>query len=147
MKKRRPEKPVIVDRSGFDPDILRPMLIEANGDVRSVARSIGADSEELRTFILNTPLLMRALEEVIACGVDQSLSVLFEGLEHKNYVNRLAAAKEFLKTRPAQKRGFHHSGDLTLKVPGRQGGALTLTWLPPEPPKGEPKLIEGRKEE
>jgi hypothetical protein len=131
----------------FDADALRPMIIAKNGDVRAIAREIKADSEELRNFIIGTPLLRRALDEVIARGVDQSLSVLFRGLDDDDHFsNQLASAKEFLKTRAGQRRGFHHANDIELKMPGR-GGALTLTWLPPEDNRNEPPLIEGKVEE
>ena len=132
----------------FDPDALRPMIIARKGDVRAIAAEIDADSEDLRNFIMNTPVLRRALDEVIARGVDQSLSVLFKGLDDDDhFTNQLASAKEFLKTRPAQRRGFHHAGDLELKMP-RQGGALTLTWLPPEDNRRpEPPMIEGTVED
>jgi hypothetical protein len=137
----------------FDPEALRPMLIARNGDVRAVAKEIDADSEELRNYILSTPLLRRALDEVVNRGVDQSLAVLFDGLnDSEHFMNQLAAAKEFLKTRPAQRRGFnHHAGDLELKMPAK-GGALTLTWLPPEDPSAGsgqalPPMIEGKVED
>jgi hypothetical protein len=124
------------------------MIIALHGDVRAIAKEIDADSEELRNFIMNTPVLRRALDEVIARGVDQSLSVMFKGLDdEEHFSNQLASAKEFLKTRAAQRRGFHHAGDLELKMP-RQGGALTLTWLPPEDNRGPPPpMIEGTVEE
>jgi hypothetical protein len=132
----------------FDPDALRPMIIARKGDVRAIAEEIDADSEELRNFIMNTPLLRRALDEVIARGVDQSLSVLFKGLDDDgHFSNQLASAKEFLKSRAAQRRGFHHAGDLELKMPGK-GGALTLTWLPPEDNRAPPPpMIEGTVED
>lgn len=132
----------------FDPERLRPLIIASKGDVRAVAAEIDADSEDLRNFIMNTPLLRRALDEVVARGVDQSLGVLFKGLDDDDHFsNQLAAAKEFLKSRPAQRRGFHHAGDLELKMPAK-GGALTLTWLAPEDNrKPEPPLIEGTVEE
>ena len=134
--------------SDFDPDALRPMIIMRKGDVRAIADDLNADSEELRAFIMNTPVLRRALDEVIARGVDQSLSVMFKGLDdEEHFSNQLAAAKEFLKTRAAARRGFHSSGDLELRMPAR-GGALTLTWLAPEdnnrPP---PPMIEGTVEQ
>lgn len=134
--------------TAFDPDALRPLIIASKGDVRAVAAEIDADSEDLRNFIMNTPLLRRALDEVVARGVDQSLGVLFKGLDDDDHFsNQLAAAKEFLKSRPAQRRGFHHAGDLELKMPAK-GGALTLTWLAPEDNrKPEPPLIEGTVEE
>jgi hypothetical protein len=129
----------------FEPDALRVMIIAKRGDVRAIAQEIEADSEDLRTFIMNTPLLRRALDEVIARGVDQSLSVLFKGLDDDDHFsNQLAAAKEFLKSRAAARRGFHHTGDMELRVgPGSKGGALTLTWLPPEDNRSQPPMIEG----
>ena len=41
---------------------------------------------------------------------------------------------------------FHHTGDIELKMPAK-GGALTLTWLPPEDNRREPPMIEGTVEE
>ncbi len=131
----------------FDPEALRPLIIARHGDVRAVADEIDVDSEELRAFVMNTPLLRRALDEVVARGVDQSLGVLFRGLDDRHYSNQLAAAKEFLKSRAAQRRGFHHAGDLELRMPNK-GGALTLTWLPPEDARRpEPPTIEGTLED
>jgi hypothetical protein len=132
----------------FDPVRLRPMIIARNGDITVVADEIDADSEELRNYIMNTPLLRRALDEVIARGVDKTLTVLFKGLDDEDHFsNQLASAKEFLKSRAAQRRGFHHAGDLELKMPTK-GGALTLTWLPPEDNRGPPPpMIEGTVEE
>jgi hypothetical protein len=96
---------------------------------------------------MNTPTLRRALDEVIARGVDKAIGVLFKGLDDDDHFsNQLAASKEILKSRPAQRRGFHHAGDLELKMPSK-GGALTLTWLAPEDSrKAEPPLIEGHVE-
>ena len=68
------------------------------------------------------------MAEVIARGVDQAVTVLFRGIEGENYGNQLAAAKEFLKARPAQRRGFHHAGDLELKLPARAGAPGTVTY-------------------
>ena len=132
----------------FDPDALRPLIIGRNGDITAVADEIDADSEELRNYIMNTPVLRRALDEVIARGVDKTLTVLFKGLDDEDHFsNQLASAKEFLKSRAAQRRGFHHAGDLELKMPTK-GGALTLTWLPPEDNRGPaPPMIEGTVEE
>jgi hypothetical protein len=129
----------------YDAQALRDMLILKNGDVRAVADDIAADSEDLRMFIMNTPLLRRALDEVIARGVDQSVAVLFAGLnDTEHYGNQLEAAKVFLKSRAAQRRGFHGAGEnLELRVPSRPG-ALTLTWLDPQAGGGgSPPLIEG----
>jgi hypothetical protein len=139
--------------SDFDPQTLRPMIIEMYGDVRAIAKKVHADSEDLRNFIMNTPLLRRALDEVVARAVDQSLTVLQRGLDDDDhYGNQLGAAKVLLKTRAGQRRGFHSAADLELRMPGK-GGALTLTWLPPEAPSAgsgrrpEPPMIEGKVEE
>ena len=133
--------------SDFDPDRLRPMIIGQNGDIRAIADDLNADSEDLRVFIMNTPLLRRALDEVIARGVDKMLGVMFKLLDDDDHpMNQLAAGKEFLKSRAGQRRGFHHAADLELKMPSK-GGALTLTWLPPEDNRQLPPMIEGTVEE
>jgi hypothetical protein len=130
----------------FDPDELRPLILAMNGSVKAVAKKVRCDSEELRAFIMSTPSLRRAMDEVVARAVDQSVEVLFKGLgDHQSLSKQIAAAKVFVKSRAGQRRGFHHAGELELKVPqGR--GALTLTWLPPGSPK-EPPLIEGEVED
>ena len=131
----------------FDPDRLRPMIIAKNGDIRAIADDLTADSEDLRVFIMNTPLLRRALDEVIARGVDKTLGVMFKLLDDDDHpMNQLAAGKEFLKSRAGQRRGFHHANDIELKMPAK-GGALTLTWLPPEDNRQLPPMIEGTVEE
>lgn len=134
----------------YNVDQLRPMLLEANGNVARVAKEIDADSEHLRAFVMTTPILRRALDEVAARGVDEAIRVLFEGLDDPHYVNRLAAAKVFAKSRAGQKRGFSGQTDLEIKV--AKGGSLSLTWLPPEekpelkalPPGRDPGVIEGK---
>lgn len=125
----------------YDPETIRPMLLEARGNVRMVAKTLQVDSAELREFVMSTPLLRKALEEVVARGVDMSVGVLFDGLEDDNANVRMQAAKEFLKSRAGQRRGFHHNREMELKVP--RSGHLTLTWLPPEE-RPDPKLIEGK---
>jgi hypothetical protein len=133
--------------SDFDPDRLRPMIIAKNGDIRAIADDLAADSEDLRAFIMNTPLLRRALDEVIARGVDKTLGVMFKLLDDDDHpMNQLAAGKEFLKSRAGQRRGFHHANDIELKMPAK-GGALTLTWLPPEDNRQLPPMIEGTVED
>lgn len=136
--------------SDYDPERLRPMIILMNGDVTAIADQIAADSEELRNFILNTPTLRRAMDEVIHRALDKTVSNMFKMLDDNDHpTNQLAAGKEFLKSRAAQRRGFHHAGDLELRMPAK-GGALTLTWLDPEEnrsSKGEPPLIEGTVED
>jgi len=123
------------------------MIIGQNGDIRAIADDLNADSEDLRVFIMNTPLLRRALDEVIARGVDKMLGVMFKLLDDDDHpMNQLAAGKEFLKSRAGQRRGFHHAADLELKMPSK-GGALTLTWLPPEDNRQLPPMIEGTVEE
>lgn len=133
-------------RQAFDPERLRPLLIQLNGDVAQLADDMRVDSEELRAFIRKTPMLMRAMDEILARGVDMSLTVLFAGLKDEHYVNRLGAAKVFLKSRAAARRGFA-APHAELEISARPTGSLTLTWLPPQeegPTRPEPKLIEGK---
>lgn len=128
-------------KQAFDPEEIRPLILAKHGNVAKIAKQIKADSEELRRFILLNPACNNAMNEVMAIGVDKAVAVLFERLgDDDHFSNQLAAAKEFLKSRAAQRRGFHHAGDLELKMP--RTGALTLTWLPPGEAKSPP-MIEG----
>lgn len=124
----------------FDAEALRPMILKMNGNVARIAKALRADSERLREFIRSTPSLASAMEEVLAIGVDESLSVLFTGLRDDSVANRIASAKVFLRSRSARHRGFTQEPELQIKV-GAKGAALALTWLSPE--ADEVKLIEG----
>jgi hypothetical protein len=129
----------------FDSEQLRALILDRHGDVGWIAKKLHVDSEELRAFIYNSPMLTRAMSEVISRAVDKAVTILFEGLDDKeHYGNQLAAAKQVLKTRAAQKRGFHRAQDIEMRLPAR-AGALTLTWLPPGAAQ-EPPLIEGKVE-
>lgn len=134
MRRERPE---------FDPDRVRELILEHDGNVTKVAKRMKADSEELRAFIRATPSLLRSLDEVVARGVDESLTVLFDSLDNEHFAVRLGAAKLFLKSRAAARRGFT-TADVELKTPARPGGHLALTWLDPGS-KEEPQTIEGQK--
>ena len=61
--------------------------------MRAIAKAIDADSEDLRDFIMNTPVLRRALDEVVARGVDQSLGVLFKGLDDDDHFSNQIARR------------------------------------------------------
>ena len=127
--------------SDFDPERIRPLILSKHGNITKIASELKCDSEQLRRWVQLDLSCSNAMAEVTSRGVDKAVAVLFEGLNDDHFGNQLSAAKEFLKTRPAQRRGFHHAGDLELKMP--RSGALTLTWLPPEEKGREPPTIEG----
>jgi hypothetical protein len=76
-------------------------------------------------------------------AVDQAIEILFEGLRDEHYGNRLQAAKEFLRTEGARKRGFGPQG-AALELTTHPGETFTITWLPPGTENDQPdqKLIE-----
>jgi hypothetical protein len=105
---------------------------------------MNVDSARLRAFVAEEPALRRLQAEIMERAVDEAISILFGGMKDEHYGNRLQAAKEFLRSRGARKRGFGPHG-ATLELTRRTRETLTLTWLPPETEKDEPdpKLIEG----
>ena len=81
-------------------------------------------------------MLTAAIDEVFEGAVDEAVGVLFEGLRDEgSFQNRFYAAKEFLRTGTARRRGFGHeaSGQATLELKDKGGArTITLRWLEPQ---------------
>ena len=121
---------IAVDDS-LDTEAVRDVLMEHEGDIGRTARALGVGSERLRRFVWGSGVLRRAMEEVLDLAVDESISVLFEGLRDRHsFGNRIQAAKEFLRSEAGRRRGFAPAGNaaVELKTPT---GTLTLRWLEP----------------
>ena len=127
-----------------DPDLdearIEVLLAEHDGDVGKVAKRLGIGSSRLRKFVALSPILCAAVEEVFEGAVDEAVAVLFQGLrDESSFQNRFYAAKEFLRTGAARRRGFGHdpSATATLELKDQRGArTITLRWL--EPTKEEP---------
>lgn len=127
-----------------DPDLdearIEDLIAEHDGDIGKVAKRLGIGSARLRKFVALSPALTAACEEVFEGAVDEAVSVLFQGLRDEgSFQNRFYAAKEFLRTGAARRRGFGHdaSATATLELKDKGGSrTITLRWL--EPTKDEP---------
>ena len=127
-----------------DPDLdearIEDLIAEHDGDIGKVAKRLGIASARLRKFVALSPVLTAACEEVFEGAVDEAVSVLFQGLRDEgSFQNRFYAAKEFLRTGAARRRGFGHdaSATATLELKDKGGSrTITLRWL--EPAKEEP---------
>jgi hypothetical protein len=127
-----------------DPDLdearIEDLIAEHDGDIGKVAKRLGIGSARLRKFVALSPALTAACEEVFEGAVDEAVSVLFQGLRDEgSFQNRFYAAKEFLRTGAARRRGFGHdaSATATLELKDKGGSrTITLRWL--EPAKDEP---------
>jgi hypothetical protein len=139
---------VILFEPELDEDRIEGLLAEHDGKVGRVAKKLGVKSSRLRKFVAMSPRLSGAIDEVFEGAVDEAVGVLFEGLrDEMSFQNRFYAAKEFLRTGAARRRGFGHeaSGSATLELKDKGGArTITLRWLEPreERPEGDRSLTE-----
>ena len=129
--------------SDFDADRIECLLLEYDGNIGRIAKALGVGSRRLRKFIAMSTRLSEAVEEVFEGAVDEAVAVLFEGLRDEgSHQTRFYAAKEFLRTGSARRRGFglEASGQATLELKDK-GGSRTITLAggsrPPKVPKGD----------
>ena len=129
----------------LDVDLVEGLIFEHDGNVSDVARALSVRSDRLRSFIMASGQLRRALDEVYEGAVDEAIGVLFAGLRDSvSFQNRFYAAKEFLRSTAGRKRGFGQvqAAQAAIEVKdGASGRTIVLKWLEPDPPK----LIEGEK--
>ena len=122
-----------------DPDLdearIEVLIAEHDGDLGKVAKRLGVASSRVRKFVAMSPVLRAAIDEVFEGAVDEAVAVLFEGLRDQgSFQNRFYAAKEFLRTGAARRRGFGHdaSATATLELKDQRGSkTITLRWLEP----------------
>ena len=122
-----------------DPDLdearIEVLLEQHDGDIGKVARQLGVASSRLRKFVALSPVLCAAIDEVFEGAVDEAVSVLFQGLRDEgSFQNRFYAAKEFLRTATARRRGFGHDASATATLELKDKGGtktITLRWLEP----------------
>jgi hypothetical protein len=127
----------------FEPELdeerIIETLLELDGSIAKTAALLDVKSARLRRFVEASPRCRAACEEAIELAVDEAVGVLFQGLRDENsFQNRFYAAKEFLRTAAARKRGFGHeaSGQATLELKDKGGAkTITLRWIEP---KAEP---------
>jgi hypothetical protein len=145
MKKRTELTPYPApdDRTPIDVEEARRALEKVEGNITAAAELMNVDSARLRAFVAEEPVLRRLQAEIMERAVDEAISILFVGMKDEHYGNRLQAAKEFLRSQGARKRGFGPHG-ARLELTSRTRQTLTLTWLPPETDRDEPdQKIEG----
>jgi hypothetical protein len=120
----------------LDEGVIEGLIAEHDGSVRKIAKALGVSSARLRKFVAMSSRLTAAIDEVFEGAVDEAVGVLFEGLRDEgSFQNRFYAAKEFLRTGTARKRGFGHeaSGQATLELKDKGGArTITLRWLEPQ---------------
>lgn len=130
-------------------DLIEGLIFELDGNVSAIAKALSVRSDRLRAFIMASGQLRRALDEVYEGAVDEAIGVLFKGLrDEASFQNRFYAAKEFLRSGAGHKRGFGQAvaAHAALEIKDSAAGrTIVLKWLEPDPPKHDPKLIEGEK--
>lgn len=131
---------------GIDEAEVGNLIRAMKGNVASIADHLHVDSLGLRRFIDARPALADQMNETLDRAVDKSVAILEGFLDDEHAGNRLAAAKEFLRSDGGRKRGFGTPASASISVSSQRGGALVLQWLAPEsPPGSDPgaKTIEG----
>jgi hypothetical protein len=131
------------DKTPIDVEEARRALEKVEGNIAAAAELINVHLARLRAFVAEEPVLRGMQAEIMERGVDEAIAILFKGMKHEAYGIRLMAAKEFLRSEPARRRGFGEKG-ASLGLTSRAGETLTITWLEPGMEKDEPdpKLIE-----
>jgi hypothetical protein len=126
-------------------DQVRAALYLHDGDVTRAATALGYTSDGLRTRIRATDLRGQ-LDECLERAVDAAMSVLWDVMKSEHIGVRLSAAKEFLRTDAARRRGFaYREGNLSVGC-STQSPNVVVAWLDEDPePKNEPGLIEGER--
>jgi hypothetical protein len=127
------------DEAALDEEDVLTAIYAAEGNVAEAADGLGVRSDRLRAFIRAKPALRAGMAEILDRGVDLAVAVLFEGLRDERWTNRFAAAKEFLRSEAAARRGFRTDG-AAVSIQGGAEGPVVLKWLDPL----GPKLIEGQ---
>ena len=121
--------------SDLDADRIECLIAEHDGNIGRIAKALGVGSRRLRKFIAMSTRLSEAVDEVFEGAVDEAVGVLFEGLRDEgSHQTRFYAAKEFLRTGSARRRGFGQeaSGQATLELKDKGGArTITLRWLEP----------------
>jgi hypothetical protein len=119
--------------SDLDADRIECLIAEHDGNIGRIAKALGVGSRRLRKFVAMSTRLSEAVDEVFEGAVDEAVGVLFEGLRDEgSHQTRFYAAKEFLRTGSARRRGFGEaaSGQATLELKDKGGSrTITLRWL------------------
>jgi hypothetical protein len=119
-------------------------LYAYQGNVTLAAEALELDSAELRRMIQKSEALQNAMAEVMERNVDKAVGIIRQGMDEESYLVRFYAAKEFLRTETARKRGFGYSHAPQAVEGGGGGGraaVIVLKWIDDAEP--EPKTIEG----
>jgi hypothetical protein len=139
QRERRPD----LWRKDFDPRHVLEVLHRHKGSAYAAAEELGCSAVTLRAFVRKTPELVAEVDAWMESAVDKAMEILWQAANCDSMGLRLAAAKEFLRTRQARDRGFGATG-AALELKNRNGGTIAIAWLDPAEP--EPKLIEGEAE-
>jgi hypothetical protein len=117
-------------------------LYAYQGNVTLAAEALELDSAELRRMIQKSEALQNAMAEVMERNVDKAVGIIREGMDEESYLVRFYAAKEFLRTETARKRGFGYShAPQVVEGGGGRAAVIVLKWIDDADP--EPKTIEG----
>lgn len=118
-------------------------LYAYQGNVTLAAEALELDSADLRRMIQKSEALQNAMAEVMERAVDKAVGIIRQGMDEESYLVRFYAAKEFLRTETARKRGFGmpHQTQVVEGGGGGRAAVIVLKWIDDAEP--EPKTIEG----
>jgi hypothetical protein len=125
-----------------DPERIAEALERERGDVTTAANRLGVKSAWLRKQIMASDELRAVMDEIMEMNIDKAIGIIRAGLDEESYLVRFYAAKEFLRTEKARKRGFGMPAQAqVVEGGGGRPAVIVLKWIGDEEP--EPKQIEG----
>jgi hypothetical protein len=127
----------------FEPDDEQMILAleREEGNVTKAAERLGVAPAWLRRKINSTPTLEAAIAEIMEQDVDRAVAIMRSGLKEESYLVRFYAAKEFLRTETARRRGFGMPQHPQVETTSGGRAVIVLKWLDDD--KAEPKQLEG----
>ena len=128
----------------FEPDAERitQALERERGNVTKAAISLGVRSAWLRKQIMASDALRDVIDEIMEMNVDKAIDIIRAGMDEESYLVRFYAAKEFLRSEKARKRGFGMPQQAqVVEGGGGRPAVIVLKWIGDDEP--EPKQIEG----
>lgn len=125
-----------------DPERIAEALERDRGNVTLAAISLGVRSAWLRKQIMASEALTAVIDEIMEMNIDKATDIIRAGMDEESYLVRFYAAKEFLRTEKARKRGFGMPQQAqVVEGGGGRPAVIVLKWIGDDEP--EPKQIEG----
>lgn len=132
------------EADAIEPDAvaIAAALESERGNVSKAAGRLGVRSAWLRKQIMASEDLTAVMDEIMETHIDKAIGIIRAGMDEESYLVRFYAAKEFLRTEKARKRGFGMPAQAQIvEGGGGRPAVIVLKWIGDD--EAEPKQIEG----